>query len=293
MQMQSDIRIRDKDAGEVMLPDTNEVVPPKFLGGEALAEGSRQTRRVQLTLWMTERDNRLFSRAAVNWAWTHLYGQPLVTAIDLPREQQSSIHADLLDELADYFVSTGFDLKDLWQVLASTHAYQLSSDHPHTPDPQLFAHMEPKPLTPEQLYDSIALVSPPTVAAQPMPSGDMLVADPQRTAFVQQMRTPAGSPTEYRAGTLQALMLMNGPTTTDVTDHQRGRLLTALTAPYLQPGDQVSTLFLATLAREPESLEREEAEKMLRAVSSDEERSRAMSDLLWALVNTTEFAFRR
>ena len=293
MQMQTELRIRDRDEGEVMLPDTDEVVPPRFLGGDAVTESTRQSRRVQLTVWMTERDNRLFSRAAVNWAWTHLFGEPLVTAVDLPREQQSSIHVDLLDELADYFVRTGFDLKNLWLVLANTSAYQLSSDHPQPPDRQLFATMQPTPLTPEQLYDSVVLLSPNRSLTPPSLSGDMLIPDPTRLDFVRQMRTPAGSPTEYRAGTLQALLVMNGGTTSEVTSHERGRLLTALTAPYLQAGDQVNTLFLATLAREPDSLEREAAESLLRDLSTDEERARALSDLLWALVNSTEFAFRR
>ena len=32
-----------------------------------------------------------------------------------------------------------------------------------------------------------------------------------RIEFVRRMRTPPGDPTQFRAGTLQALMLMNGP----------------------------------------------------------------------------------
>ncbi len=293
MQMQSDVRIRDCDTGEVTLPDTNEVVPPKFLGGEVVADSDRQSRRVQLTIWMTERDNRLFSRAAVNWAWTHLFGQPLVTAVDLPREQQSAVHAELLDRLADYFVGTGFDLKNLWFVLANTEPYQLSSDHGGAPDPQLFASMLPKPLTPEQLYDSVALLSPPAGSTTPQPRGVDLVDDPVRADFVRRMRTPSGSPTEYAAGTLQALLMMNGSTTSEITNHQRGRLLTALSAPYLRTDDQINALFLATLSRTPDSLERNAANQLLQEATTDNQRTRVFSDLLWALVNSTEFAFRR
>ncbi len=298
MQMQADFRIRDRDSGEVTLPDSDEVVPPKFLGGDEVPDGRRQSRRVQLTIWMTERDNRLFSRAAVNWAWTHLFGEPLVTAVDLPREQQSAVHADLLDELANYFVATKFDFKNLWLVLASTDAYQLSSDHPQSSstdplDPQLFAHMLPKPLTPEQLYDSLVLLSPRSTSLNTQAMGDELQEDPLRAEFVRRMRTPAGSPVDFQAGTLQALLLMNGNTTTEITSDEQGRLLTALTAPYMRSGQQVETLFLATLARQPDSNERNLAEQMLEETANDEQRTEALSDLLWALVNSTEFAFRR
>lgn len=293
MQMQSDYRIRDTNSGDVMLPDTDEVVPPRFLGGDLSLDSSRRSRRVQLVLWMTERDNRLFSRAAVNWTWSHLFGQPLVTVIDLPREQQSSLHIDLLDELADYFVLSGFDLKDLWQVLASTNAYRLSGRHPTLPEGRLFAYMQPKPLTPEQFYDSVMLLSPrtPSLGTQ---SGRMeMQVDPVRLDFIRQLRTPSENALEYRAGTLQALLLMNGATTTAATDPQRGRLLTALSAPYLHAEDQVTTLFLATLAREPDSLERNNFETMIANSQGAQERSRSLSDLLWALVNSTEFAFRQ
>ncbi|WP_425400964.1 DUF1549 domain-containing protein [Aeoliella sp.] len=293
MQMRANLQVRDNDSGEVMLPDTDEVIPPKFLGGPEVEDSERRSRRVQLTIWMTQRDNRLFSRAAVNWSWTHLFGQPLVTDIDLPREQQSSIHADLLDELADYFVATQFDLANLWRVLATTKAYQLASDHPASPEPEFFAVMQPKPLTPEQFYDSVVLLSPTMQSSPISPTGDQLTEDPVRAEFVRRMRSPSEDPLEYHAGTLQALLLMNGPTTTGLTDHQQGRLLTALTAPYMRSGDQVTTLFLATLAREPDSLERESCETMLQETEGEEERMRALSDLLWALVNSTEFAFRR
>lgn len=292
MQMNANLEVRDRDSGEVTLPDTDEVVPPKFPGGTTVEDGERRSRRVELTIWMTERDNRLFSRAAVNWAWTHLFGEPLVAAIDLPRETQTSLHADLLDRLAAYFVDSQFDLQNLLQVLASTEAYGLAADHPAPPEAMYFAYIQPKPLTPEQFYDSVVLLSPTENSAASSAMSDALLPDPVRTEFVRQMRSPTSSALEYRAGTLQALMLMNGTTTSEITHPERGRLLTALEAPFLGPGDQVTTLFLATLAREPESLELEACEQAL-AGTEGPQRSQALSDLLWALVNSTEFAFRR
>jgi hypothetical protein len=96
---------------------------------------------------------------------------------------------------------------------------------------------------------------------------------------------------EYRAGTLQALMLMNGRTTTETTAHDRSSLLGALNSPFMTGEDQVESLFLASLARRPESEEREACGNALSECKTPEERNRALSDLLWALVNSTEFAF--
>jgi len=295
--MQTDYRIVDRDRGEVMLPDTGEVIPPQFLGGGVVEDSTRQSRRVQLTLWMTQRDNRLFSRAAVNWAWSHLFGESLVPAVDVPPGHEQSIQVQLLDELADDFVKSQFDLKQLWLTLASTRAYQLSGRHSQQPPLRLFAHMQPKPLTPEQLYDSFAQISPnpssPSTMSSTGNASAMLMGDPARLEFVRRMRTPAGSLLEYRASSLQALMLMNGDATTSITDHKRGRMLAALGAPYLDTDDQIETLFLATLARLPDSEELELGSQAVEASETDDQRRQVLGDLMWALVNSTEFAFRQ
>jgi hypothetical protein len=67
--------------------------------------------------------------------------------------------------------------------------------------------------------------------------------------------------------------------------------LGALDSPFMTGEDQVESLFLAALARRPDSEEREVSSQALAKCESPEERHRAMSDLLWALVNSTEFAF--
>jgi hypothetical protein len=296
--MRSTYRIVDADRGDVQLPGSSEVVPPKYPGGEAAADEARRTRRAQLALWLTSRDNRYFSRAAVNWAWSHLFGQGLVDSLDNVEEQDASSNVKLLDELANYFVHSGFDLKQLWRTLASSRAYQLSSQHPNSAvaEPELFARMLAKPLTPEQLYDSFVVLAPRALGgAGPNAYGGLVAAsleeDPLRLEFVRRMRPPPGSVTEYRAGTLQVLMLMNGPATADVTAHDRSSLLGALDAPFMNGDDQVESLFLAVLSRSPDSEERDACAKALEDCKSDEDRSRALADLLWALLNSTEFAF--
>jgi len=299
MGMDAVYRVVDADEGDVMIPDTDEVVPPQYLRGAAAEDDEYQSRRQQLVVWMTSRDNKYFSSAAVNWAWSHLYGQGLVDSLDDLHDQQGDAAAELLDELADYFVRSGFNLKSLWTALAGAEAYQLSSRHPDvksTP-PELFARMLPKPLTPEQLYDSLALLSPPDRAgayAMSLRPGEMarsLDEDPQRIDFVRRMRTPPGPATDYRAGTLQALMLMNGQFTDQVTGQTTSRLVAALDAPLMTDDDQVDALFMAALARPPDADERQACLAALRESEDPSERHRVRSDILWALVQSTEFAF--
>ena len=290
-------RLVDADRGEVTLPESDEVVPPRFPLGSPAADEPWQSRRSQLVVWLTSRDNEFFARSTVNAAWQHLFGQALVETIRPLEGEPPSTQRQLLDELEEYFVATDFDIRALWRALANSRAYQLSSEHadPDAARPELFARMLPKSLTPEQLYDSFTLLAPPPTPVE----GDgatpavalSLDEDPLRIEFVRRMRTPPGNATEYRAGTLQALMLMNGPFTAAAASADRSSLLGALEAPFMSDNERIDALFLATLARPPEADEREACLVELRNVETPAGRRRAESDVLWALLNSTEFAF--
>jgi hypothetical protein len=297
--MQTSYKLVDLDRGEVTLPESEEVVPPKYPRGDELASDASASRRSQLVLWLTSRDNRYFSRAAVNWAWMHLFGEGLVESVDqLDDSSERTVNEQLLEELGDYFVASKFDLRQLWRTLASTDAYQRSSRYEGSeqPDSSLFAVMLPKPLTPEQVYDSFMRLAPASQGgyAYGNYAGDMsamLQEDPDRVEFVRRMRPPPGDPTEYRAGTLQALMLMNGQTTARVTGPQESRLLGAIDAPFLSDAEKVDALFLSTLSRLPSEEEQSMFVEALAEASTPVERRQTLSDSFWALLNSTEFAF--
>jgi hypothetical protein len=286
----------DADKGEVRLPDSAEVVEPKFPAGDLSTEEGQRSRRVQLALWLTSRENDFFARAAVNWAWTHLFGRGLVESLD---DVQTTAESRLLNELAKFFVKSGYDLRKLWRTLAITRVYQLSSRDPQQvgEQPQHFARMAAKPLAPEELYDSFSTLAsmdgkkPRPDASQPSGGGSGLDEDPIRLDFIRRMRMPRGSSTEYRAGTLQALMLMNGRTIADITAPGRSNLLGALDAPFMKDEDRVEALFLATLARRPDKYESEACVAALRESSEAQKRNQTLGSILWALLNSTEFAF--
>jgi Protein of unknown function (DUF1553) len=153
-----------------------------------------------------------------------------------------------------------------------------------------------KPLTPEQLYDSFVLLAPVNApgAAITTRGADMATSldeDPVRIEFVRNMRSPPGAATEYRAGTLQALMLMNGRVAAGVSNADASNLLGAIVAPYMNDEERVESLFFATLSRPPADDERQACVAVLADCDTDKERTQALSDVLWALLNCTEFAF--
>jgi Protein of unknown function (DUF1549)/Protein of unknown function (DUF1553) len=286
----------DVDRGEVMVPNTTETVPPKYLAGDAAADNRWQSRRAQFTTWMASSDNKWFSRAAVNWTWTELFGQSLVDSLDSTDNPDASPREQLLDELATHFARSGFDLRDLWRTIAGSRAYQLSSrpEGEKPPAANLFAYKLPRPLTPEQMYDSFAVLVPRDMAGQEWSrTASSIDEDPLRMEFVRAMRPPPGASTEFRGSTLQALQTMNGMVMAGLTASQSNRLLAALDAPFMTDYDRVDSLYMATLSRQPDTSERDEANKLLGSSKSPEERAQVQSDLLWSLLNSTEFAFNR
>jgi len=200
----------------------------------------------------------------------------------------------MLDELAKHFIESGYNLKELWRTLASTRAYQLAGGREDAEVADHFAQMRAKPLTPEQLFDSFVLLAPSNPAGgvvQAAAMANSLDEDPVRMEFVRNMRAPPGSATEYRAGTLQALMLMNGRVAAGVSDQNASNVLGAIVGPFMNDRERIEALFLSTLSRLPDDEERGTCVAMVADCKTEEERNRALSDVLWALLNSTEFAF--
>ncbi|MCA9261267.1 MAG: DUF1549 domain-containing protein [Planctomycetales bacterium] len=326
--MTSRFRLRDLPSGEAYLPDSQEAVPPKFPRGAQVADAELLSRREALAFWLTSRDNPFLSRAAANWAWQHLLGEPLVESVEPASSAPDTPQERILGVLAESFVRSDYDLRELLTVIALTDAYRLSVEHPNPQSVPVgsFARMPLKPLTPEQIYDSLQSVSPTLrgtealdLLADAMPDGE----SSPRAAFLRGMRSPPGSSTEFRAGTLQALQLMNGRTMAEASASSDNALTAALDAPYFSDQQRLEAIYLSLLSRLPTQDEQQgvlaiisdaaegetpplppdrqtaSAAASSAPASSDadvplsQRRRRIWSDVVWALVNSSEFSFTR
>lgn len=287
------VQLVDLEQGDVTLPDTETVVPPRYPGTIDAVTDQRGSRRVRLAIWMASRDNPYLPRAAVNRVWAHLFGRGLVQPVDDLGEHNPPSHPQLFDELTRYFVDTGFDLRELMRMLTNTEAYQRTSAVANDPTSavELYAAMPVRPLTAEQLYDSLmrALLRQGTSNT---PAGfDNPLFDPRRQAFVARMQSRSRSALDYEAGVPQALMLMNGVEVAESVNSSNG-LLAALEAPWFNDPQRMETLFLATLSRRPNSDEQAMFLEHIQATEANNAagRTEALGDVLWALLNSAEFA---
>jgi hypothetical protein len=272
-----------------MLPESARTVPAKFLQAEQPSLNKSDPYRPVLAKWLTSPANPFFARSMVNRTWAQLLGRGFVNPIDDMHEGNEPSHPELLDALTADFAASGFDLKHLIRSVCNTKAYQRSSKPTagNEADEELFSRMAVKVLSPEQLFDSLAAV---TGSAGEVGRGrDRAVKGQQpgaRERFVLFFLAGAeqASTTEYEAGIPQALRLMNSRI---VGNPAAVRQFAPAGA---KPAEVVEKLYLATLSRRPTEAE---AKKLADYVAKAGSPTEAYGDILWALVNSSEFTMVR
>ena len=126
---------------------------PRFLNG---AEPVTRKWRDEFTLYMKR--SRAFAQNTANRLWYHFMGRGIVhPPDDFNRKHKPSVPA-LLEHLAETVRKSDWDLRVLIREICTSEAYRRSSVRGE-PDPKrerLFAYRALKPLTAEQLYDSLS-----------------------------------------------------------------------------------------------------------------------------------------
>ena len=280
---------------ELMIPGTDTKVVPTHLDGEQPKLKFRDRPRNVLADWMISDRNAYFSRTAVNRLWGHFFGVGIVNPVDDFTADNPPSHPELLDELARAFAAHKSDFKFLIRAITASRTYQLSSQKTHKgqDNPRLFARMALKGLSPEQLFDSIAQAT-----GYHEPSGSRnppgMMNNTPREEFVQVFDNHSDSITEQQTTILQALSMMNGQFVSDATGLEKSATLAAVTEfPLMTTAERIEALYLAALSRKPRPNELDRLTTYVDSAEGSEVSKRRLSDVFWALLNSSEFLFNR
>jgi hypothetical protein len=279
--------VDDRRDGEVRHPKTLKAVLPRFLDGREFSEATAEPRRAVLARWVTAPDNPYFARAAVNRAWWLLFGRGLVQPVDDLDPRNPPSHSEVFDLLTADFVASGFDLRRTLQIIAASKPYQLASQSAVGREAEAgYAAMSVRSMSAAQVYDALL-----QAAGQRAFTAETLR---DRAAFLALFDAPSRDALEFQGGIPQVLSLLNGPLVARLTDPATGDLIAALAdSPFLNDRQRVETLFLATVSRLPRENERDQTQKVLDAQRTTEGRAQALGDILWALLNSSEFVLNR
>ena len=299
------------------------LVRPKFiLGGEGPEPG--KPLRQELARILTAHPQ--FARAVVNRFWAEFMGVGIVEPLDgfdFSRMDPDSLpdgwdlqptHPELLEELAQDFIDSGYDLQQLHKRITNSAAYQLSPHFPAEWKPDYapyFARKFMKRLTAEQVYDAIIKATDLHIPIQ-IPLTDKKVqymvqtrgpGDLRRSAtlgpqlkqdlqfFAEsfgQANREFNEPT--RDGSIiQAALMMNSNLVKAKAKPSSGSYLAGLMAAGTDDKTVVDSLYWQFLTREPTESERAISLVLL----ADRGPEAGGEDLQWILMNKLEFLFNR
>ncbi len=284
--------------GEMQHPVTKQNMEPKFLGGPK-PEIKGETRRESVANWLASPENPWFAKNVVNIVWAHFNGIGIVDPVDDVRVSNPPSNPQLLDALAERFVSYNYDFRKLVRDICTSRTYQLSTrtNETNVNDNRNFSHAMIRRVRAEVLLDTISQVTatPNKFKGLPLGARAVQIADGNTsnyflTTFGRATRTTVCScEVKMEPNLSQALHLLNGDTT-----HQRiqeGKVVEKLLSEKKTPEEVVNHLYLVTVSREPTDMEREKLMGAVAEAKDPPQVKEVLEDIFWALLNSKEFIF--
>jgi len=275
------------------------VAYPKFAGQEVDPDPT-VNRRQELAKLLTTAGERELAAALVNRTWNHFFGQGLVNPIDDMGPHSPCANPEILEALTDAVVATNFDVERLNRWIVSTRAYHLSSAQPSShvasrvvdDELPLFNRMNLKPLSAEQMFDSLLVAT----AADRAGAAYWEQAEEHRQAWLKQFYSVMDNEENGDASTFdgtfsQSLMMMNGDLVKSAISNRPGTVLHEILRMAGDDQERVRSLCRAALGRDPKRAELAAFQPALRH-RGDVARNEAdpFEDIFWVYLNSTEFA---
>lgn len=284
---------------EHYMPDLNNptakgklMAPVFFATGRKLEAGSTDMqRRTAAADWITSREDAWFAKAFVNRMWAELVGEGFYEPVDDMGPGKSCSAPATLDHLAEQFAAHQYDVKWLVRTILASEVYARESRSRRNPGDMPFAANCRQRLRGDQLYDvlhnALGLEPPAGFGGYGLYAA---FASPRRQFDVVFGFDPSQRRDEVAGSISQALAMMNSSLITRGlsgrgSQSSLGRLLTE----HNSDEAVIEELFLRTLARDPTQSELAAGRKYVKQAA---DRAEAFEDLLWGLVNRTEFIYR-
>lgn len=288
--------------GTVTHPTTGEALSPAPLFGTATAAEDEKDTRVAMAAWITSPENEYFAQTMVNRVWADMMGRGIVDPVDDLRATNPPSNGPLLESLADHFRDSGFDIKELIRVIASSAVYSLDStpNERNVGDTRNFSRRYRQRLRAEVLMDGVAEITGVEDSFTGMPAGSSakeIWTHRISSQFLDAFGRPDPNqdpPCERQEQTTvtQTLHLMNSKALQSKITSDSGRAAELATSE-LTPEMIVQQLYLAAYGRMPNDSEAKFGASLFDGGPTDPKHRRgAIEDLMWALLNTPEFMFK-
>jgi hypothetical protein len=284
---------------EFLDPKTKQPVTARFLGGESVEFGPDDDVREKLADWITSPRNPFFKRTLVNRVWKHFMNRGLVEPVDDFRVSNPASNPALLDALAAEAVKAKYDLRTICRTILNSRTYQLSAqaNSSNEFDNLNYSRYYVKRQMAESLFDNITKTTSARLKIPGSPPGEnamkVAIGSPNYflTTFGRAGAREQICERDQEATVAQAMHLINGDTIQQVVT-KPGNLLDRLLARRdLDDAGRLEEIYLTAFSRPPTPREASNFLELLKSAATDDARKRVYQDLLWAVLNSKEFAY--
>lgn len=204
--------------------------------------------------------------------------------VDDMHDQNPAELSEVMSILSRRFAETGHDIHDLIRCICLTDAYQRTSRPlPENRRDRVFhSHQALKQLTPEMLYDSLAMITDGQIIGSDALESVRSPARDHWLNFFNSLDTGEDA-TRYTHGVPQALKMLNSQ-----LSHANSPLIRKLSADKTPWNVGVSQIYIAVLSRHPTP---DELELFRRHHDEVKNLDTFYRQSLWSLINSSEFVF--
>ena len=287
--------IYDRRSGEVKHTVTNQVMAPKFLGGDQ-PETKGKDRREVMAEWLTSPDNPYFSTSIANRVWAHFMGVGIVEPVDDIRVSNPPSNPELFNELGNKLAEYKFDFRQLVRDICNSQAYQRSlvPNESNKSDTRNYAYANVKRIPAELLLDCLSQVTNSKEKFRGLPVGARAVqiADGRTSTYFldtfgrSSRETVCACEASTDPSLSQALHLLNGSATTGKIS--KGKVVQTLLEENESPEEALKRLYIRCFSRYPTE---EERKVLMASINQAPSPKEGLEDVFWALLNAREFVF--
>ncbi|MBI1312787.1 DUF1553 domain-containing protein [bacterium] len=273
----------DKKDGEVTHDRTGAVTAPEFPYDCDFQAPEHASRRQELAAWITSPDNQYFAKSYVNRIWGYLLGVGLIEPLDDIRAGNPPTNPELLDDLTQKFIASGFNVRELMRNICQSRTYQLSmaTNEWNADDKTNYSHAVPKRLTAEALFDAIHRVTGSTpnipgvaagTRAQQIPDSGVKLPDGFLSNFGRPARESACECERSSGVALGPVMaLVSGPTVGNAISDPKNAIAKLVTDES-DNAKLINELFLRILNRPAEQEEVDAVLASMQTIGDDDKR---------------------
>ena len=254
-------------------PEKKTEMPARFLLGEnPPPKLQADARRVAVAAYLVYNPNNYwFARAYVNRVWSELVGDGFYSVDSLGPDEEV-VHKLVINRMAYVFRNQQFDARWPFRMIMNTRVYQRQI-RPLKSSQDLFTAVRSTRLRADQVAKALERIV----------GGDKLTEQVERIFAVD----PSIPLSDVEGAIQQSLFLMNNP---GLQAAIKNGPVTSRLAAIKSPEQLANELYVDILSRQPSAAERRRVVEYLQQVS---DRSEAVTDLVWILINSAEFVAKR